>query len=349
MSCNTTAGPFFVASAQEPSWNPLNIPGFTSLLTRSCEKAIGSSSAPFKCTMQFWWYLIYSLMSGMPSPTNSLGSVLNGMKAQNITNLRIFYNSNQTSVYRTLTVGTATPEGNTPAADHWFLSIGYTPIDGSEQILSIGFLANGSIDFTRTSQSELNQGTNLVQPLSSFIQTTTNSTVDIWRVLNALFVSYYWFVLADLGQSAPIMYPNSGQFLVPSKFSNPQMYQPSNNPFLYPNLTGTIFSDVAWNGSDKFSQVIKTVVSGNGSVESDPKIRRIYLCTVRQRKRFLILIVSVSGVGLSLIASFYSCGIMGLQKLTQCNEDEMRRRDDWIIPLRPTDTWKLTSVPYRHA
>jgi hypothetical protein len=302
--------------------------------------------------MQFWWFFIYSLMSNVPSPTNGLEFVLDEIKAQNISTLRIFYNS-ITPLQRTiLTTGTATPEGNSPADEFWFLSIGYTPISGAERILSIGFSANGSVDLTRTLTSDYNQATSLLSPLSSFFQTSNNSTTDILGVLNALFVSYYWFILSDLGQSNPTMYANPSQLLAPSNFSDPVAYPASNNPLVNPNLTVSVFSRAGFTGSEEMGMIAETLASGNGTIDLDPTIRRIYLCTVRQLKPILVLIVSVTGVGLSLLSTFYSCGIMGLHKLTKRKEDQIpNTRDECLelvakpaIPVSRRDIFRSSSL-----
>lgn len=209
-----------------------------------------------------------------------------------------------------------TPTGNIPANDSWYLSFGYTlENDVVEKFIDIAYLPNGSIDFTRTSTDDFTKANNLLQPIVSFVQTHNSSEFDIWKVLNGLFVGYYWFVLADLGQTSPTTYPNSGQFLVPSNFSQPIFYPSANNIILNTDLSRTVFSNIGSNGSDETASVLHAVTGSNRSVEANPRIRRIYLCTVRQRKPFISLVVSIFGVGFSLIATFYSCGLLGLQMI----------------------------------
>jgi hypothetical protein len=211
---------------------------------------------------------------------------------------------------------------NTPANNLWNLSLGYTLADDvAEKIIDIAYLPNGTIDFDHTSAGDFTQANSLLEPLLSFIQSQTNSTVDIWNIMNALFVGYYWFVLADLSQSSPTTYENSGQFLVPSNFSQPVSHASANNIILNSTLSKIVFSQIGSNGSDELAAVVETVTRSNQTLGGDPRIRRIYLCTLRQRKQFVNLIVSVFGVGFSLIATFYACGLEVLTKGNIGRED----------------------------
>lgn len=93
VACNTSAGPFFIATTENPSWNPLDLPQFKSLLTPDCSQSLNSTDSPVsKCAMQYWWYVIYYLMSFANIPTHSGSQVMNGLAQRNVSSLRIFYN-----------------------------------------------------------------------------------------------------------------------------------------------------------------------------------------------------------------------------------------------------------------
>ena len=93
VSCNTSAGPYFVATAQNPSWNPLNIPQFRPLLEPQCAQNFSASNPPnFKCTMQLWWAILVYLMSSVASPTFGRSPAMISWGQQNVSSLRIFYN-----------------------------------------------------------------------------------------------------------------------------------------------------------------------------------------------------------------------------------------------------------------
>ena len=71
----------------------------------------------------------------------------------------------------------------------------------------ITFLANGSIDKNRTLQADLDRANSFLSPAISNLHVQLNLTsFDFWEVINWLYVSYYWIVLADFGQTAPTIY-----------------------------------------------------------------------------------------------------------------------------------------------
>jgi hypothetical protein len=254
-----------------------------------------------------------NLMSLVTVPTHQTSTIMQSLEQKNVTSLRIFYNGDA-SPSHVLTEVTGALGTTTPADEYWYLSLGYTLVDDVEKIVDVAFLANGTIDLSHTSTSDFTQASSLLLPLQSFIQTQTNSTIDIWNVMNALFLGYYWFVLADLGHSSPTTYENSGPFVVPSNFSQPTSHSSTNNILLNSTLSNVVFSQIGSNGSDELAAVLDIVTRSNQPLGGDPRIRRIYLCTLRQRKEFVILIVSVFGVGFSLIATFYSWSLFCLTR-----------------------------------
>jgi hypothetical protein len=179
-----------------------------------------------------------------------------------------------------------------------------------EKVINVTYLANGTVDSIRTPQSDFTQANLLLEPLESFVHSHTSAEVDIWNLLGGLFVGYYWFVLADLGQSSPTTYNTPSQFFVSPIFSQPTSHNDTNNPILYPSLSKTLYSNIGSNGSDEIAAVLDVVTTLNSSVEADPTLRRIYLCNQRQLKPTLGLIVSVFGLSLSLLGSFYNVGVI---------------------------------------
>lgn len=254
-----------------------------------------------------------NLMSLVTVPTHQMSTIMQSLEQRNVTSLRIFY-SGEASPSHVLTEVTGALGTTTPADEYWYLSLGYTLVDDVEKIVDVAFLPNGSIDLSHTSTTDFTQASSLLLPLQSFIQTQTNSTIAIWNIMNALFLGYYWFVLADLGHSSPTTYENSGPFVVPSNFSQPTSHSSTNNILLNSTLSNVVFSQIGSNGSDELAAVLDIVTRSNQPLGGDPRIRRIYLCILRQRKEFVILIVSVFGVGFSLIATFYSWSLFCLTR-----------------------------------
>jgi len=200
---------------------------------------------------------------------------------------------------------------NTPANDYWYLSIGYTlNNDTVETVINVALSSTGIIDTVRTSQSDLAQANNLLLPLTSFAQAQSQagSTIDIWKLLNGLFVGYYWFILSDLGQDRPVTYNILNDFLLPSNFSQPLINHTStNNLFLNTTLAGTVFSNI---GLDETFLVDAITIPNWAQAKLPlPTLRWTYLCNQRQLKPALDLIVSVFGLALSLLQSIYFVGI----------------------------------------
>ena len=229
------------------------------------------------------------------------------------------YSTTVRSIYLTILIEANGTEANTPANDYWYLSFGYTIENGTnEQIIDIALAPDGFRRSQRTIQSDLSQANTLLQPLISFVKTQITVPFDIWKLLNALFVGYYWFVLADLGQASPTTYNNSGSYLVPSNFSQPIFYSATNNVIFNTTLSRSVFSEVGLNGSAVAATSFDAIVSSNLTVnpdsEGNPRIRRSYYCTVREVKQTLSLLVSVLGLGFSLVGTWCSIGLCFLRK-----------------------------------
>lgn len=212
---------------------------------------------------------------------------------------------------------TDTPEPNTPANDQWHLCLGYSSeTDLDENILNIYYSTDGSVDLTRTSTTDFALANNLIQPLLTILQSRSNSSINIWTLLNSLFLGYYWFLLFDLGHASPQIYSNSAaRYLVPDNFSQPISYPTTNNIILNSSLADLIFhrnpvltnpspvGEYKFVPSGEMRQVLDAITRFNGSVSGDSRIRRIYLCTERTRKQVMDLLVSVFGQGFGLIAA----------------------------------------------
>ena len=100
---------------------------------------------------------------------------------------------------------------NTPANDYWELQLFSRPVnDLDTNTTYITFLSNGSIDLSRTLQSDIDNANILLAPVISSLQAGTNQTLDFWRLINFAFVSRYWTVLSDLGQISPTISDATG-------------------------------------------------------------------------------------------------------------------------------------------
>jgi hypothetical protein len=195
---------------------------------------------------------------------------------------------------------------NTPAADFWTLYIFYirqnATLPYQEIAIPIVFLPTGDIDFTRTNPNDYILANNLLQPTITLLQTAINPTFDIWRLLNWLFVSFYWTILADLGQIAPTTY-NLTYFIEGSPVgiansSQPQQFFPSTNNIF---VNETLFEIYSAYVRDTLlpldpALVVPTFNSLNNANQLsavDTEFIRSYSCLQRQWKGVLSAIISV--------------------------------------------------------
>ena len=206
-------------------------------------------------------------------------------------------------------------EINTPANEtNWNLSFGFTQENGNETIINITLYPNGSIDFTQTSMEDYNNVTKFIQPITMYVE-SLNPSFDIWKILNGLFVGYYWFILSDLGQRAPIAYPNSEpypntEYLLTLNFSQPISFNNTNNVMLNTKSFVAVYDSIYSDASNETKLVIERLANPSNqrdpTSDGSPGFREIYLCTQRQIKSFISLIVSCLGLWFSLIGMFYA-------------------------------------------
>jgi hypothetical protein len=193
---------------------------------------------------------------------------------------------------------------NTPAADHWTLFMFYVPLNGStEYALPIVFLPTGELDLSRTNARDLQLANNILSPTVAFLN-TLQPNLDIWKLLNWLFVSNYWTILADLGQVAPTTYhlsdvSQSGSVgSVNLSGTAPTVYPPTNNIFVNESLF-EIYQSYLRNeillslAPSLFVPPFAPLNSTNLLEPQDVEFVQRYSCSRRQGKSFLDAVVSV--------------------------------------------------------
>ena len=121
--------------------------------------------------------------------------------------------------------------------------------------------------------------------------------IDIWLLLNWVFVVQYWSLLYDVGQVHPTLYERAGP--LPATY-DPMRYSDMNNIFVNDTLFG-IYRDYfestilpileVPNGSDYIFQGLDN--STNRLEPVDVAYFQIYSCTQMQLKKTLSLIISV--------------------------------------------------------
>lgn len=220
---------------------------------------------------------------------------------------------------------------NTPANDHWQLQIASTSIDALlPNSTYITFLPSGSIDMTRTSQSDLDNANSILAPAISFLQAELNQTFNFWELINWIFVSFYWTFLSDLGQISPTIISGQTTLRIPNNTSVNKNYQtafpPTNNIFINQTLFA-IYSSYLRNtiipllgpvsGDYPSLPSFSNLSFENSLREQDTTFTLSYSCVQRIIKPALAFIVSVIVADYAFIMGAYKLTIMvaaGIQK-----------------------------------
>ena len=191
-------------------------------------------------------------------------------------------------------------EINTPAGDYWTLVVFVTSngIVGSDTPYPICFLPTGEIDTIHTLSETLAKVNVILEPTISLMRLISGDPAfDIWKCFNFLFVGYYWWLLADLGEIAPTAY----DYTIP--------YSPQTNTFqIYSAyIMNTIIPFL--NSFDANSTLgLLPLIPLNDATRLRPfetTLLRSYSCASREMKNWINLIVSVFAADYALIAGSY--------------------------------------------
>jgi hypothetical protein len=167
-----------------------------------------------------------------------------------------------------------------------------------EIAIPIVFLPTGEIDFTRTKASDYLLVNNILQPTIALLQ----ADIDIWTLINWAFVSFYWSILADLGQIAPTTYYLSniveGSPVGVANTSQPQTsFPPTNNIFVNETLFD-LYQSYLRNTLDPSTPSyslpsFSSLNNGNQLQPVETIFIRSYSCLQRQWKGVFSAIISV--------------------------------------------------------
>jgi len=194
--------------------------------------------------------------------------------------------------------------GNSPANGRWSLFVDYTlDTEFHERRHSVTFFPNGTIDFTRTSRTQHEIVSAILQPVSMTLQLVLDRPFDIWRLINWMVVSLYWIFLADLGQTSPITYNVGGGYRTLSDTYN--IFVNSTLFGDYESFLREIIVPLLRYNLPEFEEI----GDNNRLNMMDVTFVRSYSCFERRLKHPLSVLVSVSGIGLSLITALYGAGM----------------------------------------
>jgi hypothetical protein len=128
---------------------------------------------------------------------------------------------------------------NTMANDYWSLQLGFSrENETTESTMSITFRVTGEIDFEMTSSNDFDTANTILSPTIDLLQSASAAAsiqLDFWELINWLYVSFYWTLLADLGQTSPTTHnPFSGT--AEHYFSQAIKHSSTNNIFVNNSL-----------------------------------------------------------------------------------------------------------------
>lgn len=217
-----------------------------------------------------------------------------------------------------LNIDTGNMEGahNSPANGSWTFLFQFTKKNSTTpQILHIAYLATGELDHANTKDTDLATANAILKPLTDplkLLALTTGMDLDIWRILNFIWVGIYWSVLLDLGQISPVTYSQQPtQAFYTDDFSQIRSYAPTNNIF-YNDTLFTIYSTYLLK---TFVPLMNATVPAAGFAPltetnrinaTETSFKRSYTCTVRRWKAPLTAVVSILVAQYTLIRVGYS-------------------------------------------
>jgi len=208
-----------------------------------------------------------------------------------------------------------TLDSGTPANGSWTLSISYLNQSAVKpSFVRITFLPTGQVDTTRTSQSSLNAANALLNPTIQAIGSFANSShipdFNFWQLINWMFVSQYWALLADFGQVAPepFTYDSSGTFVS----YNPVPYPSTNNIFVNDTLFDIYYSYLLHTVLPLFQIQLpdfSPLNQTNQLSNSDVSLKLLYACQDLQLKSSSNLVISVLVADWALITSMFAIAV----------------------------------------
>jgi len=193
---------------------------------------------------------------------------------------------------------------NTPAEDNWVVNVVYEyQNETMPHKIDINFAPDGTIDYSKTKKSDLEIVNTVMQPMITNVEIAAmrqGIVVDFWRIVNWLFVSSYWALLADLGQTTATTYPSlpsfQGYYLM--DFSSPIHHPETNNIWVNDTLYG-IHSELLLGtimpllGSPVPLATFAPLNETNRIHPTTTTFWRTYTCTIRKLKAPLPAIVSI--------------------------------------------------------
>jgi hypothetical protein len=196
---------------------------------------------------------------------------------------------------------------NTPADDHWTLRIASTNLNAlTPNYTFITFLPNGTIDTSRTPQSDIENVNALLSPAVSALkaQLTQSVDFDILSLLNWVFVSFYWTFLFDLGQTTPtLLHVDTVYSSTNNIFVNETLFEIYSS-YLRNTVVPILAATVSFSGSP-LPPTFSNISSENFAQPEERTFDLTYACSRRKIKPTLSFIISVIVADYTFIVGGY--------------------------------------------
>jgi hypothetical protein len=159
------------------------------------------------------------------------------------------------------------------------------PLTGNNSLAQLNQLLNATIE-------------SIDRFTDNIVGSDSDVDVDMWTLLNWVYVVQYWTLLYDVGQFQPTLYPAGSGFL-PSTYT-PTVYPDTNNIFVNETLfkiygdyfISTILPLLGVSDGDQYN--FQDLDSNTNSLKQiEVSFFQIYSCTQTQLKEPLSLIISV--------------------------------------------------------
>lgn len=204
---------------------------------------------------------------------------------------------------------------NSPAADSWTLYLVYIfQNDTEEQFIPISYIPTGEIDIQHTSATDIEKANLLLSPTIELLaRVLGNTSFDGLKLLNWVFVTYYWCDLYDLGH----IYPAASTVVQSQNgfnYSFPFIYNSKNNIF----KNETLFEIYSSYLRHTIIPLLRTAWTNVTLPEFLPlgddnqlepfitTISRTYSCAERRIKQWFSAAISVTAADYALIGIAYT-------------------------------------------
>lgn len=164
------------------------------------------------------------------------------------------------------------------------------------------------------------------------MHTLIDPNFDVWRLINWIFVSFYWLILHDLGQITSTTYTYSAYHIIGDPIgvpnaSLPAIYHPPSNNIFVNDTLYQIFSTYMRDTLAPLGKIsvpeFKSLNNTNQLQPIETRFLRSYTCLMRQWKGVLSALVSVLAADYALFFGAYSgfiliAGWFQKRKLEHC-------------------------------